>query len=173
MFIDYYAVLEILSSATLEEIKAAFRVQAIKFHPDKNPLRDTTREMQLLNEAYLILKDHEARAAYDREYARFKQQQNKTFFNEAGSYSNSTQYKPSATDNFSYNSYDIQDEVLKRWMNNAKRQAVSLAKETIRDFKGAAMAGAKRGTETFLKVLAVQLIVALLIIIITGGKGCA
>ena len=40
MFKDYYAILEMCENATQEEIKSAFKRQALKWHPDKNPGRD-------------------------------------------------------------------------------------------------------------------------------------
>ena len=72
MFVDYYAILEIDETASLEDIKSAFRKQAIMWHPDRNLGRDTTIQMQLINEAYLILKDTEARSRFDFEYQKFK-----------------------------------------------------------------------------------------------------
>ena len=72
MFKDYYAILEISQSATLAEIKSAYRNQAMKWHPDKNRGMDTTEKMKEINEAKLILTDAEARVRYDREYLRFK-----------------------------------------------------------------------------------------------------
>jgi curved DNA-binding protein CbpA len=71
MFVDYYKILEIEINSTQQEIKAAFRKQAIKWHPDKNPNVDVNEKMQLINEAYLILKDEEARIHYDIEHKKF------------------------------------------------------------------------------------------------------
>ena len=77
MFKDYYKILEVSQNATDEEIKKAFREQAIKWHPDRNQGTDTTLRMQEINEAHLILKDKEARTRYDIEYNKFKQYQEK------------------------------------------------------------------------------------------------
>ena len=55
-----------------EEIKVAYRKQCIKWHRDKNINIDTTQRMQDINQAYLILKDEEARSKYDIEYLKFK-----------------------------------------------------------------------------------------------------
>lgn len=63
---DYYEVLEVPKSATQEEIKKAYRKQAIKFHPDKNP-DDPSAEAKFKEsaEAYEILSNQEKRAKYD------------------------------------------------------------------------------------------------------------
>jgi curved DNA-binding protein CbpA len=71
MFKDYYNVLDLTQDASFEEIKKAFREQAIKWHPDRNQGIDTTLRMQEINEAYLILKDKEGRVRYDIEYNKF------------------------------------------------------------------------------------------------------
>ncbi|HYX05248.1 MAG TPA: molecular chaperone DnaJ [Bacteroidales bacterium] len=63
---DYYEVLEITKSATKEEIKKAYRKQAIKFHPDKNPGDSTAEEkFKEAAEAYEVLSDDQKRARYD------------------------------------------------------------------------------------------------------------
>lgn len=72
VFIDYYTILEIPHTAKRTEVKSAWKKQAKKWHPDKNPGYDTTQKMQKLNEAFLILNDDKKRNRYDREYLRFK-----------------------------------------------------------------------------------------------------
>jgi len=145
MFIDYYAVLEIQETATLEEIKIAFKKQALKWHPDRNIGIDTTIKMQEINEAYLILKDIEARERYIIEYRRFKQYQSqkKKEYKEKRKYSKEETYSSQSEKTNHYSDFDINDEILNKWMNNAKQQAVDLAKQTIKDFKGMTSEGAK------------------------------
>jgi molecular chaperone DnaJ len=64
---DYYEILGLSKSATQEEIKKAYRKQAIKFHPDKNP-GDNEAEAKFKEsaEAYEILSNQDKRARYDR-----------------------------------------------------------------------------------------------------------
>ena len=64
---DYYGVLEIDRNATAEEIKRAFRKQALKYHPDKNQNNPEAEELfKQINEAYQALSDENKRAIYDR-----------------------------------------------------------------------------------------------------------
>ncbi|HDJ34042.1 MAG TPA: molecular chaperone DnaJ, partial [Bacteroidetes bacterium] len=64
---DYYEVLEVSKNASKEEIKKAYRKQALKYHPDKNP-GDARAEEKFKEaaEAYEVLSNDEKRARYDR-----------------------------------------------------------------------------------------------------------
>jgi molecular chaperone DnaJ len=64
---DYYEVLGVSKEATKEEIKKAYRKQAVKFHPDKNPGDKKAEEnFKEAAEAYEILSNDEKKARYDR-----------------------------------------------------------------------------------------------------------
>ena len=63
----YYETLSIERTANDGAIKAAFRKQAMQYHPDRNPGdKDAEHRFKELNEAYEVLRDHDKRAAYDR-----------------------------------------------------------------------------------------------------------
>lgn len=66
-FIDYYRVLQVGPSASVESIRASFRRLAKKYHPDTSELEPdrAAQRMRLLIEAYRILADVAGRAAYD------------------------------------------------------------------------------------------------------------
>jgi molecular chaperone DnaJ len=64
---DYYEVLGVSKGATKEEIKKAYRKQALKFHPDKNPGDKKSEEnFKEAAEAYEVLSNDEKKARYDR-----------------------------------------------------------------------------------------------------------
>lgn len=65
MIHTHYDNLRITRNATPRLIKAAYRALSQEFHPDRNPDRDTTRIMQIINDAYAVLGDPVARAKYD------------------------------------------------------------------------------------------------------------
>ncbi len=62
---DHYAALGVSSSATLADIKKAFRQQASLHHPDKNTSPDAPARFRAVQTAYEILSDDEKRLAYD------------------------------------------------------------------------------------------------------------
>jgi hypothetical protein len=72
-FKNYYSILETVPQATQKEITDAYKTLAKKWHPDKNNGIDTTAQMQLITEAYGILKDKEKRKTYNSEYYNFHQ----------------------------------------------------------------------------------------------------
>ncbi len=64
---DYYEVLEVAKNASSDEIKKAYRKQAMKFHPDRNPGDKSAEEkFKEAAEAYEVLSDDNKRARYDR-----------------------------------------------------------------------------------------------------------
>src|SRR4051794_5377523 len=64
---DYYEILGCTRDATEDDLKKAYRKQAMQYHPDRNR-GDGAAEGRFkeINEAYDVLKDGEKRAAYDR-----------------------------------------------------------------------------------------------------------
>lgn len=63
---DYYEVLGIDRSATTEEIKKAYRKNAMRHHPDRNPGNHEAEEkFKEATEAYEVLRDSEKRQLYD------------------------------------------------------------------------------------------------------------
>ncbi len=64
---DYYEVLEVSKSASVDEIKKAYRKKAVQFHPDKNPgNKEAEEKFKEATEAYSVLSDADSRARYDR-----------------------------------------------------------------------------------------------------------
>jgi curved DNA-binding protein len=73
---DYYQILGVPRSASADEIRAAYRKLALKYHPDRNPgdkqAEDKFKEM---NEAYQVLSDPQKRTRYDQlgsEYSNYQ-----------------------------------------------------------------------------------------------------
>ena len=64
---DYYEVLAVSRTAPVDEIKAAYRKAALKWHPDRNPENKTEAETKFreCTEAYAVLSDPQKRQIYD------------------------------------------------------------------------------------------------------------
>ncbi|KAL1595819.1 hypothetical protein SLS60_009509 [Paraconiothyrium brasiliense] len=68
--VDYYKVLEVSDKATQQQIRDAYKKQALKHHPDRvasdSPERATrTKRFQQINDAYYTLSDPTRRRDYD------------------------------------------------------------------------------------------------------------
>ena len=146
MFKDYYEILEISRYATSEEIKSAYRAMSKKWHPDKNPDNDVTQKMQDINEAYAILKDENKRNRYDLEYSRFKEQF------KAQTINNATDKTENQESEYSYD-YNVNDEILKQYINEAREYAKKLVEEFVSSFRTAtkdAVKGAWDGVKGYI-----------------------
>ena len=62
---DYYEVLGVPRNVNGEEIRKAFRKQAMEFHPDRNKNPGAEEQFKEINEAYQVLSDTKKRAQYD------------------------------------------------------------------------------------------------------------
>jgi molecular chaperone DnaJ len=64
---DYYEILSVSRTASVEEIKASYRKCALKWHPDRNPENKAEAEVKFREstEAYSILSDPQKRQVYD------------------------------------------------------------------------------------------------------------
>lgn len=126
MFNDYYAILEIDENASVEDISTGYRKQAKKHHPDVNHNEGAKEKMQLINEAYLILSDKEARERYDKAYSTYKsfvyqKESNQSNYNEESS-----------------QAFTSTDELLNKWIENARRQAKEMVATVKDEIKGTA-----------------------------------
>jgi len=65
---DYYELLEVGRNSDADEIKRAYRRQALKWHPDKQDADNRAyaeERFKLVSEAYQVLSDPQKRAAFD------------------------------------------------------------------------------------------------------------
>jgi molecular chaperone DnaJ len=63
---DYYEVLGLERSASLEEVKKAYKKLALQFHPDRNPNNaEAEEQFKVCSEAYAVLSDDQKRRRYD------------------------------------------------------------------------------------------------------------
>ncbi|MFA6358061.1 MAG: molecular chaperone DnaJ [Candidatus Omnitrophota bacterium] len=65
---DYYEILGVQKTASIEEIKRAYRELALKFHPDRVPMeqkKDAETKFKEMSEAYAVISDEQKRSLYD------------------------------------------------------------------------------------------------------------
>ena len=65
---DYYDILGVTKSASADELKRAYRKQALEWHPDrhKDDKEAAEKRFKEINEAYQVLSDPQKKSAYDR-----------------------------------------------------------------------------------------------------------
>lgn len=178
MFLDYYEVLEIIFPSSQEEIKSAFRSQVKKWHPDVNKSVHASENVVLIYEAKLILSDTEAKKKYDVEYQKFindkKSRENKEQKQKDTDYQNSQQKEYQPNDFSKYqNSFSSNDETLKKWMLNAKRQAQEFAKKSLEEALQITRVGIEAGAKKTGQMLIGQVIIGIVVVLIIAvGKSC-
>lgn len=62
---NYYQILGVPSSATIQELRRAYRILARRYHPDVNPGEGSEARFKAIANAYGILSDAEKRKQYD------------------------------------------------------------------------------------------------------------
>ena len=174
MFKDYYKILEISPDADYDTIKAAYRKQALKWHPDKHPNMDVKSIMQDINEAYAILKESKKRARYDQEYKFFRNSQSdNTEKKNDKSYTDEQSYNQqhSSRNNNDfwheyYYEYDVKNEDLKEDIRSAREYATKLVDEFFSELKRnskLAAEGAWEGAKGYIYGLIFLIIIGFLI----------
>lgn len=158
MFKDYYKILGIHRYVSTQEIKSAYRVMSMKWHPDKNSNTDVTNIMQNINEAYAILKDNNKRERYNQEYDMFFAQLSFRSFEES---------ENDFSEEYEYD-YDIKDDILKDDIAHARKYAKELVDEFLKSFKEASKAAVKGAAEKSIQY-AVSWIIAGVVLAILGS----
>lgn len=153
--IDYYKILNINHKATKQEIKEAFRKEALKWHPDRNKSTEATHRMQLINEAYLILYDDEARKRYDEQYFKFENSN----YQEKANYSQAQ---------YNWEDYSIDDEILNDWIEKAKKQAKEMLFFSIEDLVGMTKAATNAAWEKTKWLILILVIVNLFVMLLVN-----
>ena len=161
MFKDYYDILNCSISSNKIQINQAYKNQALKWHPDKNPNIDTTERMQDINEARIILSDSLKRKHYDLEYLKYKK-----FIRNRSVKSNSDS---DGTKDRVHEHYNFSNDKLRDWMKQAREDAVKNLHNMIIEFKDSSIIGVKSFISfillAFLYILVIYILFGLILLI--------
>ncbi len=165
MLKDYYAILGVSSKASQKEIRDAYKRMSLRWHPDRNPGKDTEEAMKDINEAYSILKDELKRYRYDQEY-------NNLHLNNSEDKDTTVSQ---STGSGKYNSYEyeytVKDENLRNDINNARKEAEDFVREFYSNLKAdskRAANGAWKAIKPFLILFAISMGLMILSIILSS-----
>lgn len=164
MFKDYYVILEISFPSDEKQIKAAYRQQSLKWHPDRNIGRTTEEEMKAINEAYAILSEPDSKQRYDIEYIRFRQQTTEKQQSAHKQYTKQTYDCHSDDKQWEY-AYNVKDENLKNDINNARKTAEEYVKAFMSSLKTDAKSAAKGALDGALPYIISALIMPIFILL--------
>ncbi len=117
-FKDYYALLRVTKTASVDDIKKAFRKLARQYHPDMNP-GDKAAEARFkeINEAYEVLSDPDKRQKYD-QFGQYWQQADRVGAPRGGGRSPFTNTSP-GFDEFEFGRYGSFDEFVNDLLGRA------------------------------------------------------
>lgn len=160
-FINYYEVLEVAEDATQADITKAYRRAAMKWHPDRYKGPDATDKMALINEAYCILRDPEARSKYDQELFRYKQYQESFTKPESHSHFEENNSRETASDEYVY-----QDKTLEEWIRQAREKGKKLALQSLEDFGSIAMTGTKEFFSSFFTTFIWMFVIGVIVLLL-------
>ncbi len=62
---DYYDILGVSKTASVDEIKKAYRKLALEYHPDRNKSKEAEEKFKEINKAYEVLGSEQKRQQYD------------------------------------------------------------------------------------------------------------
>jgi DnaJ-class molecular chaperone len=137
---DYYYILGLKQTASIEEVKKAYRKLSLKFHPDKNDGDEFfTERFKEIQEAYETLVDMSKRQIYDSNRSAnssSKQNNSGTNFNPEIEYfkSNKNDFEYDEEVTFSWKTINADKVVLKPF---GKIQPIGHKAHRIKDFKNA------------------------------------